>query len=237
MYFRNSSIREGQTYSKRPQSRGIYNWKQEHNFTRGIILCHFAKSRNGDDGVIHNFDFGDDYFTREYRPFDQYFGKRTVGNNSTVTITKLWETASLTGALRKGFTPSFGMTGVSDTGIQLAERLSGNAAVEYSLYDTEDINIKTFQGSAGLQYISTTWLYSNLCCIYRRSTAARGAAKADLLSRDNVNGNSVFLSIMARFDLWPNTGWPAAVVIGSLSRPSDAIAECAVALSESVTEN
>jgi hypothetical protein len=217
--------------------RGIYNWRQEHNLHAGYSVS-FAKSRNGDDGVIHNFDFGDDYFTNyniQLTPtlslsastglsFNTSGSGPTVANNSTVTITKLWETASLTGGLRKGFTPSFGVSGVSDTttlftnfSIQLAERLTGTAAADYSFYDTEDVNFKTFEASAGLQYVFTTWLYSNLTYTFRSIDSGAGAAKTDLLSRGTVNGNSVSLSITARFDLWPNTGLARNLSSSSLS--------------------
>src|SRR6266540_1134190 len=129
--------------------RGIYNWRQDHNLHAGYSVS-FTKPRNGDSGVIHNFDFGDDYFTgQEYTiqftptlslsastglSINTSTSGPRVANNSTITITKLWETASLTGGLRKGLTPSFGISGVSDTAslftnfsIQLAERLAGSA--------------------------------------------------------------------------------------------------------------
>jgi hypothetical protein len=219
--------------------RGIYNWRQDHNLHAGYSVS-FTNPRNGDSGVIHNFDFGDDYFTgQEYTiqftptlslsastglSINTSTSGPRVANNSTITITKLWETASLTGGLRKGLTPSFGVSGISDTvslftnfSIQLAERLTGNAAADYSFYDTEDVNFKTFQASAGLQYVFTTWLYSTLSYVYRSIDSGAGAAKTDLLSRGTVNGNSVFLSITARFDLWPNTGLARNLSSSSLS--------------------
>jgi hypothetical protein len=219
--------------------RGIYNWRQDHNLHAGYSVS-FTKPRNGDSGVIHNFDFGDDYFTGQAYTIqltptlslsastglsiNTSTSGPTVANNSTITITKLWETASLTGGLRKGLTPSFGVSGVSDTtslftnfSIQLAERLSGNATVDYSFYDTDDVNFKTFQASAGLQYVFTTWLSSNLFYTYRSINSGAGASKTDLLTRGNVNGNSVFLSVTARFDLWPNIGLARNLSSSSLS--------------------
>jgi opacity protein-like surface antigen len=137
----------------------------------------------------------------------------SVANNSTVTITKLWERASLVGGLRKGLTPSFGIAGVSDTttffsnfAIQLSERISGNALVDFSLYDTDDVNFKTFQVNAGLQYLITTWLSSGLSYTYRSIDSGVGANNTDLLTRGNISGSSIFLNITAKFDLWPNTG-------------------------------
>ena len=206
--------------------RGVYNWKQEHNLHAGYYVS-YIRSRNGDSGVIHNFDFGDDYFTSyrvELTPtlslsastglsINTSGSGPTVANNSTVTITKLWETASLTGGLRKGLTPSFGVSGVSDTttlfsgfAIQLSERLTGNASADYSFYDTDDVNFKTFQATAGLQYFFNTWLSSGLFYNFRHINSGVGASKTDILTRGTVNGSSVFLNITARFDLWPNTG-------------------------------
>jgi hypothetical protein len=179
--------------------------------------------------LIHDFDFGDDYFTSQVYKVEltptlslsassglsintSDNGPR-IANNSTVTITKLWETASLTGGIRKGLTPSFGVAGVSDTTalftnffIQLAERVSGNAGIRYSFHDTDDVNFKTFQATAALQYVMTTWLSSNLSYSYRFINSGAGASKTDLLTRGTVDGSSVFLSLTARFNVWPNTG-------------------------------
>ena len=136
-----------------------------------------------------------------------------LGNNSTVTITKLWETATLTGGVRKGFTPSFGVSGISDTtslftlfNIRLSERLSGTASVDYSLFDTQDVNFTTFEGRLSFQYLFTTWLASNLSYSYRSSNSGAGAASTNLLERGKVSANDVFLSLTASFDLWPNVG-------------------------------
>jgi hypothetical protein len=186
-------------------------------------------SRNGDSGLIHDFDFGDDYFTSQVYKVEltptlslsastglsintSSDGPR-IRNNSSVTLTKLWETASLTGGLRKGLTPSFGVAGVSDTtslfsnfAIQLSERVSGTAKASYSFYDTDEVNFKTFQASAILQYVMTTWLSSNLSYSYRFINSGRGARQTDLLTQGNVDGSIVFLNVVARFDLWPNIG-------------------------------
>jgi hypothetical protein len=218
----------GSDWSQTFSIRGVHNWQQEHNLHVGYSITS-NNSRNGDSGFIHNFDFGDDYFTSQsYRieltptlslsastglSINTSNSGPRVGNNSTVTITKLWETASLTGGLRKGLTPSFGISGVSDTttlfsgfAIQLTERLSGNASADYSFYDTDDVNFKTFQATAGLQYLFTTWLSSGLFYSFRQINSGAGAAKTDLLTRGTISGSSVFLSVTARFDLWPNTG-------------------------------
>jgi len=209
--------------------RGIYNWRQEHNLYAGYTITS-VRSRNGDSGVIHNFDFGDDYFTSQVYKVDltptlsisastglsinTSDSGPTVANNSRVTLTKLWETASFTGGLAKGLTPSFGISGVSDTttlfstfNIQLSERVSAGASVNYSFYDTDDVNFKTLEVNAVLQYQINTWLSSGLRYSYRNIHSGAGAVNTDgLLQRGTVSGSSVFLSVTARFDLWPNLG-------------------------------
>jgi hypothetical protein len=208
--------------------RGVYNWKQEHNLHAGYSVS-YNNSRNGDAGLIHNFDFGDDYFTSQVYKIDitptlslsgstglsintGSSGPR-VANNTSLTITKLWETASFAAGLRKGLTPSFGISGISDTttffstfSIRLAERVSGHASADYSYYDTDDVTFRTFQATAGVSYGITTWLSSSLTASYRFINSGRGATGTDLLSRGNVDGTTIFLNLTARFDLWPNLG-------------------------------
>ena len=79
--------------------------------------------------VIHDFDLGDDFFSNFQIRLSPTLtiaassgvslnlgneGPR-IANNTNITIIKLWETATLTGGLRKGLTPSFGVAGISDT--------------------------------------------------------------------------------------------------------------------------
>ena len=219
--------------------RGVYNWKQEHNLHAGYSVS-INNSRNGDNGFIHNFDFGDDYFTSQIYNIQitptlslsastglsintSNSGPR-VGNNSTITVTKLWETASFAAGLRKGLTPSFGISGVSDTTdlfstfrIQMAERLTGNAGTDFAFYDTKDVNFKTFQASAGLQYQFTTWLSSSLSYSYQIIDSGAGASSTDLLTRGKVSSSSVFLTFASHFDLWPNFGLARSVPFSNLS--------------------
>lgn len=218
----------GSDWTQEFSIRGIYNWKQEHNLHAGYTVTQF-NSRNGDNGIIHNFDFGDDYFTsRVYNvqltptlslaastglSINTSNSGPRVANNSAVTLTKLWETASFAAGLRKGLTPSYGISGISDTttffanfNIQLAERISANALFDYSLYDTDDVNFKTMQVSMGLQYVITTWLAASLSSSFRSIDSGAGANKTDLLTRGTVDGTSVFLNFTVRFDLWPNQG-------------------------------
>ena len=208
--------------------RGIYNWKQEHNLHAGYSIS-IVNSRNGDDGVIHDFDVGDDYFTSQvYKvqitptlslaastglSINTSNSGPKVANNSSLTVTKLWETATLWAGIRKGLTPSFGISGVSDTTslftnftIQFAERVFGSTGVNFSYFNTEDVNFKTFQAHASLQYVITSWLSSILSYSYRATDTGSGASSTDLLSPGLVNSSNVFLSLTARFDIWPNTG-------------------------------
>jgi hypothetical protein len=218
----------GSDLSQRFSIRGIYNWKQEHNLHAGYSIS-IINPRDGENGFIHDFDFGEDYFTSQTLKVQitptlslaastglslntSNSGPR-VANNSTVTVTKLWETASLSGGLRKGLTPSFGVSGVSDTtslfanfAIQLAERVSASSNADFSYFDTEDVNFKTFQASVGIQYLITSWLSSSLSYSYRRINSGAGASNTDLLTRGIVSSSSVFLNFTARFDIWPNTG-------------------------------
>ena len=218
----------GSDLSQTLSIRGIYNWKQEHNLHAGYSVS-IVNPRNGDNGVIHDFDFGDDYFTSQVYniqitptlslaastglSINTSGSGPKVANNTTITVTKLWETATLSGGLRKGLTPSFGISGVSDTtnlftnfAIQLAERVSGTASTSFSYFDTKDVNFKTIQASAGLQYSITSWLSSTLSYSYRWINSGSGANNTDLISPGTVNASNVFINFTTRFDIWPNAG-------------------------------
>jgi hypothetical protein len=217
--------------------RGIYNWKQDHNPHAGYTLSIFD-ARNGDSGVIHNFDIGDDYFTNYNLQLTPTLslaassglslntsnsGPR-VANNSSVTITKLWETAQVNGGLRKGLTPSFGVSGISDTtslfanfNWRLTEKLSTSSSAIFSLFDTEDVNFKTFQAGLAFQYLFTPWLSSALNYNFNWSNSGAGADSTDLLQRGVVKSNVVFLALTARFDVWPNTGLARSISSPTLS--------------------
>ena len=207
-------------------ARGIYNWRQDHNLHAGYRLS-IADARNGDSGVIHEFDFGDDYFTNYTLQLTPTLslaassglsintsnsGPR-VANNTSITITKLWETAQINGGLRKGLTPSYGVSGVSDTTSVfttfkwlLSEKFSATSGVNFSHFDTADVNFKTFQAGLGLQYLLTNWLSSGLNYTFNWIDSGAGANKTNLLQEGIVRSNIVFLSLTTRFDVWPNIG-------------------------------
>jgi len=139
-------------------------------------------------------------------------------------VTKLWETAAFAVGVRKGLTPTDGIAGISDTtdifssfNIQLSERLTGNAGTDFSLYDTKDVNFKTFEASASLQYQFSPWLSSNLSYSYRFINSGAGASNTDLLTRGIVSASSVFLNFTTHFDLWPNLGLARSVPFSGLS--------------------
>jgi hypothetical protein len=206
--------------------RGVYNWRRDHNLHAGYSIA-ISKARNGSDNVAHNFDLGDDYFSNYQLQLTPTFslsastglsletgsGGVRVSNNSNLILTKLWETATLTGGVRKGLTPSFGISGISDTTsffsnffMLLTERLSATAGVDFSLFDTEDVNFKTFQASLGIQYAITSWLASNLTASHRWIEGGAGLSTSSLIDRGKVSGNLVILSLTASFDVWPNVG-------------------------------
>jgi hypothetical protein len=207
-------------------ARGVYNWRQDHNLHAGYKLSIFDL-RNGDSGTVHEFDIGDDYFTNYTLQLTPTLslaassglsintansGPR-VANNTSVTITKLWETAQLNGGIRKGLTPSYGVSGISDTtslfttfSWRLSEKLSASSGAIFSHFDTNDVNFKTFQAGLGIQYLLTNWLSSGLGYTFNWIDSGAGANKTDLLQKGIVKSNIVFLSLTARFDVWPNIG-------------------------------
>ena len=207
-------------------ARGVYNWRRDHNLHAGYEIS-IGSLRNGDNAVIHNFDIGDDYFSNYNLQLTPTLllaastglslntsnsGPR-VGNNTNITITKLWETAQLNGGVRKGLTPSFGVSGISDTtslftnfNWYLTEKLSTYVSAVFSLFDTDDVDFKTFQAGLGIQYLLTSWLASGLNYRFNWIDSGAGANQTDLLQKGTVKSNIVFLSVTARFDVWPNIG-------------------------------
>jgi hypothetical protein len=205
--------------------RGVYNWLRDHNLHAGYSIS-LVKSRNGDSNTIQNFDIGDDYFTQyklQLTPtlslaastgVSLNVGSKDgppVANNTNITITKLWETATLSGGVQTGLTPSYGVAGISKTTSVLAnfamsvtEKLSVNSSVNFSLFDTDDVDFKTFQATLGLQYLMTTWLSANLNYNFSWIDSGSGASNTDLLTKGIVKANNIFLTLTSRFDLWPN---------------------------------
>lgn len=219
-------------------ARGVYNWRQDHNLHAGYSIS-INKTRDADnDGVIHNFDFGDDYFSNYSLKLTPTLslaastglslntggdGPR-IANSTNITITKLWETAALNAGFRKGLTPSFGVSGVSDTTslftnfhMRFSERFSTNTNVTWSSFDTDDVNFTTFQAGIGAQYAITSWLSTALNYRFNWIDSGRGASRTDLLNTGTVNSNTVFLVLTSHFDLWPNTGLARGLTSSALT--------------------
>lgn len=213
--------------------RGIYNWRQEHNLHAGFSINIYngrnssdANNRNNNN-VVFNFDLGDDFFSRFQINLSPTLTLTAstgislnagnngppVANNTNITLTKIWETATLSGGVQHGLTSSYGVGGISNTtsvngqfNYQVTEKLSTIAGVNFSFYDTDDGNFQTFQASAGGRYQFTPWLASNLFYAYRWTDSSNSAARSDLLQPGLVRANAVYLSLTANFDLWPNIG-------------------------------
>jgi hypothetical protein len=214
--------------------RGVYNYRQEHNLHAGYYVSVY-NSRNGDNSVIHNFDFGDDYFSNVQvrlsptltiafstgASFNTGSDGPNIANNTSLTITKLWQTSTLQGGIRKGLTPSFGVSGISDTTTfftdfdsRITDRLTAKANVSYSLFDTEDENFTTFQATAGLQYAINSWLSSNLHYGFYSTkggsggtvNCGSGSSNTTCIPKGTVNANTVWFTLTANFNLWPNPG-------------------------------
>jgi len=207
-------------------ARGVYNWRQEHNLYAGYRIG-FLSPREGKNTIVHTFDIGDDYFSQsviQLTPTLTLSGSTGISvntgndgpgivNDSTLTLVKVWETASFAVGLQKGLTNSFGVSGVSDTltlfgayDIRLSEKFSARAAVDYSRYDTDDTDFNTLEVAVDLQYAITSWLCPSLRYSHRRLDGGHGAPNTNSLTQGNTFGNSVFLNLTAHFDIWPNVG-------------------------------
>lgn len=219
--------------------RGIYNWQKEHNLHAGVYV-NIYNNRNADNrrnnNVVVNFNIGDDYFSNFQINLSPTLTLTAstgislnagnngppVANNTKITVTKIWETATLSGGVQHGLTSSYGVAGVSNTtsvngqySYQVTEKLSTLAGVNFSFYDTDDGNFQTFQASAGTRYQFTPWLASNLFYAYRWTDSSSQAASSNLLQAGVVRANVVYLTLTANFDIWPTTGLSRSVVASS----------------------
>jgi hypothetical protein len=176
---------------------------------------------------VVNFDLGDDFFSNFQINLSPTLTLTAstgislnagnngppVANNTNITVTKIWETAMLSGGVQHGLTSSYGVAGVSNTtgangqfNFQITEKLLTLAGVNFSFFDTDDGNFQTFQASAGARYQFTPWLASNLFYAYRWTDSSSRAARSNLLQAGVVRANTVYLTLTANFDLWPSTG-------------------------------
>lgn len=209
-------------------ARGVYKWRDEHNlhFGYGVDII---KTRDGDNNIVHNIDVGDDYFSSlklKLDPTLTIFGSTGIGiitgsggarlaNRINLTVTKLWQSATLSVGVNKGITPSLGVAGVSDTtsfisnfNARLTELLSAYIRSDFSFFDTETGNFKTFSASTGVRYRILSWLSSELRYAHRwQDDAGSAATSTNFVQRGRINSNSIALTFTADFDVWPNTGF------------------------------
>jgi len=218
-------------------ARSVYRWRDEHNFHFGYGVD-VIKTRDGDKNIVHNIDIGDDYFSTFKINLDPTLtvfastgigvvtgaGGARVANRINLSLTKLWETASLTVGANKGITPSLGVAGVSDTtsfltnfNIRFTELLSAYVNSNFSLYDTDTGNFKTFTAGTGLRYRILSWLSSELRYAHRWEIDAGSASSSTTFfnpnQRGRINSNSIALTFTADFDVWPNTGFARGPVL------------------------
>ena len=169
--------------------RGVYNWRQEHNLHAGVYINIYNNRNNNNvnnvnnrnnNNVVINFDLGDDYFSNFQINLSPTLtlaastgvslnignNGQPVANNTNITITKIWERATLSGGVQHGLTSSYGVGGISNTttvngqfNYQVTEKLSTISGVNFSFYDTDDGNFQTFQASAGARYSFSNFYY------------------------------------------------------------------------------
>jgi hypothetical protein len=207
--------------------RGVYQWRQEHNLHSGYTVK-LLRPRKGGVKVLHNFDVGDDFFSNtqiQLSPtltlsgssgisFNTSDDGPRIANNTSVTLIKLWQTASFMAGLRKGLTNSFGVAGISDTltvfssfNVRLSEKLSAVASIDHSRFDTDVDEFNALQASVSLQYALTSWACPSLSYSHRRRFGGESIANNGdrrFQTSGNVSGNSLLLAITGSFDIWPN---------------------------------
>lgn len=223
---------------------GTYTRWRQHNIYARYSLD-FIQSRDGSNNTVNNIDVGDDFFSSRQIQLTPTFilfasngislkgggggNKFGVVHRFDVAVAKLWKTALLGGGVRRGLTGSYGVAGISYTTsfygyfhIYLSRRLLGIAAVDFSLYepDTAHDNFKTYQAIAGLQYWLTSWLSANLAYNYRKFEPDSSSPGSNLLPQLKANGNSVFITLAAYFDLWPNVALARGMATSQLLPPA-----------------
>ena len=216
--------------------RGVYNWRQEHNLHAGVNINIYNSrnnssvnnQNNNNNNVVVTFDLGDDFFSNFQINLSPTLtlaastgvslnigsNGQPVANNTNITLTKIWERATLSGGVQHGLTSSYGVgAGISNTtsvnaqfNYQLTEKLSTTSGVIFSFYDTDEGNFQTFQAATGARYQFTPWLASNLFYSYRWTDSSNRVAQASngILQTGIVRANAVYLTLTANFDLWPN---------------------------------
>jgi hypothetical protein len=214
---------------------GTYNWRQEHNLHAGVYINIYNNRSNSNvnnrnnNNVVVTFDLGDDFFSNYQIQLSPTLTLAAstgislnagnngppVANNTNIALTKIWETATLSGGVRHGLTSSYGVAGISKTtgvygqfNYDVTEKLSTQTAVNFAFYNTDDGNFQTFQAAAGARYQFTSWLASNFFYAYRwtDSSASVAQSSSGILQTGIVRANAVYLTLTANFDLWPSVG-------------------------------
>lgn len=204
--------------------RGVYKWNNEHNPHFGYSI-RFIKSHDGHRNIVHRIDIGDDFFSSAKIRLDPTLTlSATTGidlntggdgpavtNSTSITLTKVWEAASLKAGVSRELTPSFGVAGISNTTrffsefrTRITERLSGFASVNYSLFDTKEVNFNTFEAFSGVAYWLTRWLSANFYYAHVWTDSGSGAASTDLLTSGKIDSNTVGLVFTVNFNIWPS---------------------------------
>jgi hypothetical protein len=204
-----------------------YHRWQQHNL-RARYSIEILKSRDGKTDILHDIDAGDDFFSNrqiQLTPTLSILASTGLGlqtgdsdfrlrHTLDVALVKIWRLAQFVVGVKRGLTGSQGVSGPSFTTdfftgfqIQLTRRLVGMAGAELSLYDTDNQDYETFQALAGFQYWLASWVAVNLAYNFQRFDPERqNGDTSSILSQGIVDSNSVFLSLVAYFDLWPNLG-------------------------------
>jgi hypothetical protein len=104
----------------------------------------------------------------------------------------------------------------------LSLRLLAIAAIDYRLWETDSSgnDFRTLQAIAGLQYWITSWLSANLIYNYRQLDPNHFSAADSNLQQLKANANSVFVTLAAHFDLWPNSSLARGAATSQLMPPA-----------------
>lgn len=204
---------------------GAYSRWRQHSL-RARYEMTLLKSREGGSDILHDFEIGDDFFSSheiQLTPTLTVFASTGIAlqtgndfridNRSHLSVRKIWRTASLEVGVDRDLTSSEGVSGPSFTtsffgsfSLQLTRRLTVLTGTEFSLYDTEDEDFKTFQAFAGIQYWLTSWLSTGLAYSYQWLDPEGGSRRTSVLGQSITDSNSVFVFLTAHFDVWPNMG-------------------------------
>jgi len=206
---------------------GAYRRWQQHNL-RARYEIGLIKSRDGEADVVHDFEVGDDFFSSRQIQLTPTLtlraatgialrtgnGEFQIENKLNIALVQIWRNGVLAAGVTRDLTGSEGVSGPSFTTTffayasnQFTRRLIGVVGADFSMFDTEDTDFDTLQVLAGVQYWLTRWLSANLAYNYRRLDPNGGTTTTDFLRRSVVDGNTVFFSVTANFDLWPNLGF------------------------------